>query len=51
MADAALLIIDSIKGNFEADFSKNGWVSEHVILAQTMGFKQIVVAINKMDLI
>ena len=39
MADAALLIIDSIRGNFEADFSNNSWASEHVLLAQTMGVK------------
>merc|ERR1712218_93161 len=48
-ADAALLMIASDVGGFEAGFSKDGQTREHALLAQTMGVKQMVVAINKMD--
>merc|ERR1712060_487612 len=48
-ADAAVLMIASDKGGFEAGFSKDGQTREHALLAQTMGVKQMVVAINKMD--
>jgi len=48
-ADAAVLMIASDVGGFEAGFSKEGQTREHALLAQTMGVKQMVVAINKMD--
>ena len=48
-ADAAVLMIASDIGGFEAGFSKEGQTREHALLAQTMGVKQMVVAINKMD--
>merc|ERR1712110_910983 len=48
-ADAAALMIASDVGGFEAGFSKDGQTREHALLAQTMGVKQMVVAINKMD--
>ena len=48
-ADAAVLMIASDTGGFEAGFSKEGQTREHALLAQTMGVKQMVVAINKMD--
>merc|ERR1711876_11045 len=48
-ADAAILMIASGEGEFEAGFSKDGQTREHALLAQTMGVKQMVVAINKMD--
>ena len=48
-ADAAVLMIASDVGGFEAGFSKDGQTREHALLAQTMGVKQMVVAINKMD--
>ena len=48
-ADAAILMIASDMGGFEAGFSKDGQTREHALLAQTMGVKQMVVAINKMD--
>merc|ERR1712045_672757 len=48
-ADAAVLMIASDAGGFEAGFSKEGQTREHALLAQTMGVKQMVVAINKMD--
>ena len=48
-ADAAVLMIASDVGGFEAGFSKDGQTREHALLAQTMGVKQMIVAINKMD--
>jgi len=48
-ADAAVLMIASDTGGFEAGFSKEGQTREHALLAQTMGVNQMVVAINKMD--
>merc|ERR1712038_1661905 len=48
-ADAAILMIASDVGGFEAGFSKDGQTREHALLAQTMGVKQMIVAINKMD--
>ena len=50
-ADAAILIIASGKGEFEAGISKEGQTREHALLAFTMGVKQMVVACNKMDAI
>jgi elongation factor 1-alpha len=48
-ADAAVLMIASDVGGFEAGFSKDGQTREHALLAQTMGVKQMIVAVNKMD--
>ena len=48
-ADAAILIIASGQGEFEAGISKEGQTREHALLAFTMGVKQMIVAINKMD--
>lgn len=50
-ADAAVLIIAAKKGEFEDGFSKEGSTRDHALLAFTMGIKQIIVAINKMDCI
>jgi len=48
-ADAAVLMIAAGEGEFEAGFSKDGQTREHALLAQTMGVKEMIVAINKMD--
>ncbi|RKP22797.1 P-loop containing nucleoside triphosphate hydrolase protein, partial [Syncephalis pseudoplumigaleata] len=50
-ADAAILVIDSAKGGFEAGFSPLGQTREHVILARSLGIQQLVIAINKMDMV
>lgn len=36
-------------GEFEAGISKNGQTREHALLAYTLGVKQMIVVINKMD--
>jgi len=48
-ADCALLVIASGQGEFEAGISKNGQTREHALLAYTLGVKQMIVLINKMD--
>lgn len=48
-ADCAVLIIDSTPGGFEAGISKDGQTREHALLAYTLGVKQMIVALNKMD--
>merc|ERR1712077_124768 len=42
-------IIASGTGEFEAGISKNGQTREHALLAYTLGVKQLIVAVNKMD--
>jgi elongation factor 1-alpha len=48
-ADAAILVIASAQGEFEAGYAKEGQTREHALLAFTLGVKQMVVACNKMD--
>jgi len=48
-ADAAVLVIDSTTGGFEAGISKDGQTREHALLAYTLGVKQMIVATNKFD--
>jgi elongation factor 1-alpha len=48
-ADVAILMIASPSGEFEAGISKEGQTREHALLAFTMGVKQMVVCMNKMD--
>ncbi|OLL25066.1 Elongation factor 1-alpha [Neolecta irregularis DAH-3] len=48
-ADAAILVIAGGTGEFEAGISKDGQTREHALLAYTLGVKQIIVAVNKMD--
>jgi len=48
-ADVAILIIAAGQGEFEAGISKEGQTREHALLAFTMGVKQMLVCINKMD--
>jgi elongation factor 1-alpha len=48
-ADCAMLMIASGVGEFEAGYAKTGQTREHALLAFTLGVKQIIVCINKMD--
>ena len=49
-ADAAILVISGKKGEMETGIAANGQTREHAYLAQTLGVKQLVVAINKADI-
>jgi elongation factor 1-alpha len=48
-ADCAILMIASPQGEFEAGISKEGQTREHALLAFTLGVKQMIVCINKID--
>ncbi len=48
-ADCAVLIIGGGVGEFEAGISKDGQTREHALLANTLGVKQMIIAVNKMD--
>jgi len=48
-ADCAILVVASGQGEFEAGISKNGQTREHALLAYTLGVKQMIVVVNKMD--
>jgi elongation factor 1-alpha len=48
-ADVAILMIASGVGEFEAGYAKNGQTREHALLAFTLGIRQMIVCINKMD--
>lgn len=48
-ADVALLVVPADQGGFEGAFSKEGQTREHALLAFTLGVKQMICGINKMD--
>jgi len=48
-ADCAVLVVAAGTGEFEAGISKNGQTREHALLAYTLGVKQLIVVVNKMD--
>jgi elongation factor 1-alpha len=48
-ADVAILVISAAQGEFEVGISKHGQTREHALLAYTLGVRNIVVVVNKMD--
>ncbi|GJJ07398.1 hypothetical protein Clacol_001600 [Clathrus columnatus] len=50
-ADCALLVVDSSTGEFEAGFDKGGQTKEHLLLVRSLGVSQVIVAVNKLDLV
>jgi elongation factor 1-alpha len=49
-ADVCILVVAAGTGEFEAGIGKEGQTREHALLAYTMGIKQCIIAVNKMDL-
>ncbi|CAF0839546.1 unnamed protein product [Adineta steineri] len=47
--DCALLIVSASSGEFEAGISRGGQTREHILLASTVGIKQLIIIVNKMD--
>ncbi|CAF1036394.1 unnamed protein product [Adineta steineri] len=48
-ADCAVLIVSACMDEFENSMSSFGQIREYVLLVYTLGVKQLIVAINKMD--
>lgn len=48
-ADIALLVVDSINGEFEAGFVMDGQTKEHTLIVKNLGIEKLCIAINKMD--
>jgi len=48
-ADCAVLVVASGTGEFEAGIAKTGQTREHALLAYTLGVKQMICVVNKMD--
>ena len=44
-----MLIVAAGTGEFEAGISKDGQTREHALLAYTLGVKQLIIGVNKMD--
>jgi translation elongation factor EF-1alpha len=48
-AEAAVLVIDCVK--FDSGFSRGGQTKEHVSLIRSLGIHQLIVVLNKIDMI
>lgn len=49
-ADCAILVINSVKGEFETGFEQGGQTREHSLLVKSLGVTQVIIAVNKMDM-
>ncbi|XP_041483669.1 uncharacterized protein LOC121430469 isoform X1 [Lytechinus variegatus] len=48
-ADAAILVVDATRGEFETGFESGGQTREHALLVRSLGVRQLVVGVNKLD--
>lgn len=48
-ADAAIMVVNSTRGEFESGYDAGGQTREHGLLVRSLGVTQIIVAINKLD--
>jgi len=49
VADVAILVVSAATGEFESSVARAGQAREHLLVAKSMGVKQLIVAVNKMD--
>ncbi|KAG9102065.1 Hsp70 suppressor, GTPase facilitates ribosomal subunit dissociation [Ceratobasidium sp. UAMH 11750] len=50
-ADCALLVVDATTGAFEKGFEGGGQTREHIGVVRSLGVRNLVVAVNKMDMV
>jgi elongation factor 1 alpha-like protein len=50
-ADCAILVVPAAQAEFERGWSEQGQTREHALLARSLGVSQLIVAVNKMDVI
>ena len=50
-ADAAMLVVSARPGEFETGIGPQGQTREHLFLAATLGIRQVIVVVNKMDVV
>jgi len=48
-ADAAIMVVNSTRGEFESGYDAGGQTREHGLLVRSLGVQQIIVAVNKLD--
>jgi elongation factor 1 alpha-like protein len=49
-ADVAVLVVPAPENEFDSAFAEHGQTREHAILARSLGVNQLIVAVNKLDL-
>ncbi|KAI3383500.1 hypothetical protein SNEBB_007501 [Seison nebaliae] len=48
-AEACIVVVNAVKGEFETGLDTYGQTREHLILIRSLNIRQVIVAVNKMD--